>query len=341
MNNSEQFDTLIREYIKNDEKYELQIRSFKSFLERNGLIELAFSLRRHHVESFFLDSLDSKIGTESQVISHISALKALFNFLIQSHYDYDELLGYISTDAFRADMISRVDEIKNKKMLSIELLARVLCRIDDYIYYENQYKTNGHRKDQLYFEMMISRIYIKLSLIIPLKTSQMLSVCIGDIRKANVRTINYNGVIVKVPSGLRKEIIDTIDYAEKKYGRKYNSEEGLFTYLYGCIDKKIEPSTINQTLPRIYKALGIPEMLERSEGGKKSNFVYPAECYKITAISCLMESGANIVYLKKLTGLDTKTLLSEFDYEKVIDRKDSISASINSSIIQCDYYEYL
>ena len=45
------------------------------------------------------------------------------------------------------------------------------------------------------------------------------------------------------------------------------------------------------------------------------------------------------IYLEKLTGLDTKTLLSDFVFDNLNER--DIETNINSSLLQCEYYEYL
>ena len=80
-------------------------------------------------------------------------------------------------------------------------------------------------------------------------------------------------------------------------------------------------------------------MLEKVSGGKREKYVYPAGSYKKTAIYNMLSNGANIVYLEKLTGLDTKTLLSDFVFDS-LDSK-AVEKNINSSLLLCGYYEYL
>lgn len=89
----------------------------------------------------------------------------------------------------------------------------------------------------------------------------------------------------------------------------------------------------------MYEGLGLVEMLEKVSGGKRGKYIYPAGSYKKTAIYNMLNNGANIVYLEKLTGLDTKTLLSDFVFDNLNER--DIETNINSSLLQCEYYEYL
>lgn len=53
----------------------------------------------------------------------------------------------------------------------------------------------------------------------------------------------------------------------------------------------------------------------------------------------MLVNGANIVYLVKLTGLDIQTLLSDFEYDSLNTR--AVDSNLNSSLLACDYYEYL
>ena len=94
----------------------------------------------------------------------------------------------------------------------------------------------------------------------------------------------------------------------------YNVEE----YLERCLD-----SLVNQTL----KDIEIIIVNDGSTDGSKEKIQKYINKYK------------NIVYLEKLTGLDTKTLLSDFVFDNLNER--DIETNINSSLLQCEYYEYL
>lgn len=82
-------------------------------------------------------------------------------------------------------------------------------------------------------------------------------------------------------------------------------------------------------------------MLKQRLVGKKYQYVYPSESYKTTAILELLNNGVNIVYLKKLTGLEIDALLSNYDFNKPVEYIDIESANINNSLINTNYYSYL
>ncbi len=247
--------------------------------------------------------------------------------------------GYISNPAFRERYKEKVDEVRNKGVLSIEMINKILCAMDSYVE-EHKNTIFKKKKDELaFYNILITRLFVKISMLVPLKTTQMLELFIGDVFDDSWRSITCNDVEIKIPNNLRKDIIYTLNYANKKYGIKYNPNDSLFGYLYKCDGKKNNTDTINTTFPRVYKTLGLSEMLETVIRGKKKTYIYPAESYKKTAIVNMICNGANIVYLTKLTGLEIKTLLADLDYDELV--KGDVNRNLNNSLISCEYYEYL
>lgn len=221
----------------------------------------------------------------------------------------------------------------------MKLVNKVLCSIDTYIDKSRIDTFNKQLDESLYLDVLIARLFIKLSLIIPLKTSQILELVLGDVNDENFRCITHNHVTIKIPNNLRKDIIFTIKYTEKRYGISYKEDDRIFDYLYSSGNKKGKREGINNTLPRVYERLGLDEMLEMVSVGKKNRYLYPAESYKRTAIYNMLRNGANIVYLVELTGLDIQTLLTDFEYDGLNSR--DVDFNLNTSLLACEYYEYL
>ena len=337
--NIEEFNLLVDEYLKQDSRYERQIRNFQSFLKEYGLEDKVFNLYEDNINDFFEYAVEHNIGTDAQLSIHIAALKGLFSFLIDNNRKFSELNGYISTASFRERLSNKVDRTVSKKFISEELLQKILVTIDEYIEYNSGLEAKGNHEESFYLDVIIARLFIKLSLLLPLQTGQIIDIKLGDVRSTQFREIIHNDVKVKLPNNLRKDIINSVNYAEMKYRVKYSTEDKIFEYLYSCENKKGQREGINRTLPRVYEGLGLVEMLEKVSGGKRDKYIYPAGSYKKTAIYNMLNNGANIVYLEKLTGLDTKTLLSDFVFDNLNER--DIETNINSSLLQCEYYEYL
>lgn len=337
MNNFTQFKTLVEEYYKTDETYKIQIEKFIKYLKDNNLQNKVFNLYSKDIDDFFESLLETKIGVLPTLTRQIVALKSLFGFLMSREYKFAELNGYISDTSFKKKLVPYVEKSRNKEKLPPELLLNILQKIDNYI---DSYSENSQKCD-IYLRFLIARLFIKLSLLLPLKATQMLDICIGDITNPHCRTIWHNGITIKVPNNLRKDIIYTIKFVEQKYNKTYSSDDRIFHFLCTCLIKKISTTSIRDILERVYGILEINEMLETIPIGKKEMHIYTAECYKLTAIANMIENGVNIVYLTKLTGLDISTLVSTVDMEEKFENKDVVSTDINNALLFSGYYEYL
>ncbi|MBA4688120.1 MAG: hypothetical protein H2184_13260 [Candidatus Galacturonibacter soehngenii] len=337
--NFERFNILVDEFLKVDSKYKLQIENFRDYLDEYKLTDKVFNLYETNIDEFFKHAMKKSIGTKSQLVSHIAALKSLFNYFIDNNLKFSDLNGYISNPAFKEKYSHKVDEVCNKDILSIEMINKILNTMDLYISNQCDGIFRNKSEEAAYLHVLIARLFIKVSLLLPLKTSQVLEIKLGDVYKEDWREIYWNDVKVKVPNNLRKDILFTLGYVQNKFGKKYTPKVKIFELLYSCEGKKNSTDSINATFPRVYKRLQLNEMLETTLKGKKNNYRYPAESYKKTAITNMLSNGANIVYLIKLTGLDAQALLVDFDYGNLNDW--DVTRNINSSLLACSYYEYL
>ncbi len=337
--NIEIFNSFVKEFLHKDSTYKQQIENFQAYLKKYKLEDRVFNLYETNIDDFFEYAFEHNIGTDAQLTSHIAALKSLFGFLIDKKQKFSDLNGYISTTSFKEKYLERVDRSFSKKFLPMTLINKVLFTLDLYIEKNKEGNFLKHNDETLYLDALIARLFIKISLILPLKTTQLLDVSLGDVRSESFRFVLYNDVMIKIPNNLRKDILFTVEYVEKKYGNIYTADDKIFVYLYSAANKKGQREGINNTLPRVYEHLGLDEMLEMICTGKKNRYLYPAESYKKTAIYSMLVNGANIVFLVKLTGLDIQTLLSDFKYDSL--NIKNVNSNLNSSLLLCDYYEYL
>ena len=341
MNNAERFRSLVNELLKDDPKYQNELNNFMKYLKDRVLEDKVFNLNVTHIDEYFIYSFDTKIGAVPTLITHISALKSLFDFLIRKEIDFKSLYGYIDTAGFKENLSKKLIETFKKPIMDSTLLNSTLYKMDVYIDNNINKSFKNISTKKRFFEVLICRIYAKLNLILPLKPAEMLELKFYNIHNDNVRSILHNGINIKIPNSLRKQIIQTINYAQTNLETSYLELDRLFCFLYSAIDKKASTTSISNSFTKTYTDLEIHEMLKQRPGGKKDKFIYPSESYKITAISSMLENGTNILYLKKLTGLDMGTLIADFDFQKETKLKDNISIDINNGIVNSDYYTYL
>ena len=121
-----------------------------------------------------------------------------------------------------------MDKLENgsqKKIIPMDILQKLLYKMDYYFS-----KDHGKSQDKIY-HLLIARVYIELSLIIPLKPSDLLEIKVGELRYETVRTIVHNSISIQLPKSVRTHIIESIDFAEKQYDAKYSEKDSLFIFL--------------------------------------------------------------------------------------------------------------
>lgn len=339
MNNWEIFKRLIEELMASDCKYNNELKNFLKYLSDRMLEDKVFDLSISDIDNYFIYATDSKIGSLPTLTTHIVALKNLFNYLISKNLNFRELYAHINTSAFKDNLSRIVADSFKKPIIPETLLKSTLYKMDKYI--EKGFKYSIPNNKKRFHEAMIARLYAKLSLIIPLKVNEMLDLKLGNIKDINTRTIEYNGISIKISNSLRNQIIDTVEYTEKTYKSFYSQDDKLFIFLYKAINREASTSSIRDSFVKTYKEIEVPEMLKQRHDGKKYKYIYPAESYKTTAILEMLNNGVNIVYLKQLTGLDVGTLLSNYNFNSENQIIDKVSTNINNGINNTNYYTYI
>lgn len=280
ISNIERFNDLVNEYLKTDSNYKKQIEIFKEFKKEHNLEDRFFYLYETNIDEFFEYALEKNIGTESPLTSHIAALKGLFGFLIANNLKFAELNGYIGSTTFRKKFFDKVEKTTSKNVLSKEMLSNILYTLDKFVDEHKDGQFKNQTEEDAYFDAIIAQLFIKISLLIPLQTTQVLKLELGDVRDYEFRNVVYNDIIIKLPNNLRKDIIYAVEYAEQKYGKLYKTIDKIFEFLYRCAGKKGKREGINGTLPRVYKKLGLDEMLEKNQAGKGINICIQLEVIK-------------------------------------------------------------
>ncbi len=336
MENGENFRRLIENLIEKDNKYENALRTFLNYLIENGLSDYCFDLSLRDIDKYFESLIKVKIDSPSTLNSHIAGLTSLFVYLMENYFNFRELHAYINTPQFKNKILEKIDTGSKKSVIPINLLTDVLSKIEKYL--EGDLTS---QKDKKIYDVLIARLYIKLSLLIPLKASEIITLQIGDVKSESFREIYFNNITIKIPNGVRTEIINTVNFAEMRYDLKYVNSISLFEFLYNATNQRSSTMKISETLIRTYKIIGASAMLETYKSGTKNISLYPPESYKKTAILEMLNKGVNIVYLRQLTGLDINSLISDYDIDSPVSDVDVKSYNINSGTINTEYYAYL
>lgn len=335
METGREFVRLLNKMLSEDPQYDNELNTFLQYLKRENLLDKCFDLSLHDIDEFFDSLIGVKMGVLSTLHIYIAALSSFFEYLLKENHNFRNLLGYIGSAKFKEKYINKLEEGSQKKIIPIDILQKLLGKMDCYFSQQNKKSTDKR------YHLLIARVYIELSLIIPIKPGDLLKLKVGKIKNITVREIVYNHISVKLPKTVRTHIIEIIDIAEAHYHAKYSEEEELFVFLYKAIGKKVNPSTITGELQKLYRELEMDELLQTYKSGTKNISFYPLESYKKTAIFEMLNNGVNIVYLKQLTGLELNALLADYNLEMMKSDVDMKSYNINSGIVNTAYFTYL
>lgn len=341
MNNRISFENMLNDLLTKDNKYSNELTIFKNYLIGSKLIDQVFDLSINDLDDYFDSLYTDKVGFKATLTTHISALKTLFNYMISNKYNFRSLLAHISTKSFREQAEERVKDGVKKGIIPIELLNSTLYKMDEYISINANAEFTGINEERRYYYVVLACLYAKLTLLIPIKPKDMLIKIFGDIRNESVRHIEHQGIVINIPNGLRRQIINTIDYAEKKYNITYSSEQPLFVFLFKAIVKNVTTSSLATAFEKAYEEIGEQKMLEKNPNEIKDKYTYTAESYKATAICELLNNGIDLLYLHQLTGLDHNALLANYDENAMDKLVDIKSKNINGSIINTGFFTYL
>ena len=336
MRNEEHFKELVNKLNNIDHKYDNELNIFVNYLVSNGLIDRCFDLTPYDMDKYFESLINVKIGSSSSLNRHIAALSALFEYLYSEKLGFRSLHGYINMNDFRNKYLVKLDAGSKKEIIPKDILIDVLNKIDTYY---KEHKTE--KENSKFYHFLLARLYVELSLIIPLKPNDMAKLKLGDIKNPTFNEVEYNGIFVKLPKSVRYNIIETIKYAEKYYQVKYTEKVALFEFLYAAVNMQPQSNTISDELKKLHRVIGATEMLKTYKTGTKNMSQYPVESYKKTAIFEMLNNGVNILYLKQLTGLDIGTLLSDCDLDNLKSNVDIKSQNINNGIVNSSYFGFL
>lgn len=342
MTNWDNFCKITDELLENNDTYENEVGIFKKYLKTKQLEDRVFNLDTRDIDNYFQYCFDnSKIGSGSTLTAHFAALKVLFNYLEDKQINFKTLNGYINTISVKEKLTKQFKESLKTSIIDDELLQKILYSFDTYIDNNITKNITGINPKRTFLNILVGRIYIKLSLIIPLKVGEIINLPLYNMDSDETRTITHNEITIKLPNSIRIQIIQTIKYIEENCDIKYDGQQKLFEFLFEAIDNKFSSGKITEVLKKSYKELKIEEMMETKVSGVKKRKIYTCESYKTTAILNMVKNGTDILALKQLTGLDFSALIKNYDLDEKIVNEDIKSTEINNGISKSNYFVYL
>ncbi|WP_434752281.1 hypothetical protein [Paenibacillus amylolyticus] len=319
------------EYLSNDETYRNHVTKFVRYITSIGKGNLPITITKDDVIKCIEHyNQQGKIKTISTMESHLESIKAFYKYLVGRKYADDIFNNIASFQDFKDKIASRYNltNPKNRAYWDESELVDILEAIDGYferITLAEIAKVNEKKK---YFKFLVLRLFIKLTLIAPTKRSVICALKKSDF-SADFRFMIVNEVIVRIPSGLTRDITNSIKIAEFTKQRSFEENESILDFVY---NDEFRVGSLNEFFCTFLKSINLFEIPDHIVS-------YPVEVIMDSALYEMVKNGANPALIAKINGTKISALEKKF-YSNGIPINDS-DELINHEIAKNRYYNYI
>ena len=263
--------------------------------------------------------------------AHLEALKSFYDYLsrtdklpdIFTDYDYKDYKEEIVKKYELSEPVER-DSFKCEEI--IEILAAMEKLME-----QSLEEGVGLRDEERYLQRIIMRLFIKITLIAPAKRNIIGQIKMNDF-EGNFKILNINKIKINIPCGLSRDIIQAIQYAECKNGKRAGKTDKIFEFIYRHKGKFTDES-LNTWFLNLLQDIGYIEKTKRR--------TYPVEPIRNGAISIMVNNMVNPLLISKITGIGFSRLETQYYGTMKSEYKDYLDKNINKAIAQNEYYSYI
>lgn len=326
------------EFISQDSTYTRQVGNFISFLktpESEKIGNPAFITK---------EDVDRFIGSSPQIkyidtmASYLEGLKAFDAFLFSNGYNGKYILPK-NTDYsnFKRDLAVKYNlkERIERDYLESSVIQDILNSFDEY-FMATPYDALGKEAKERYIYWLCLRVYIKICLLAPAKKAKLLKLTFANFG-SEFRSVTVNGIVVKIPNGLRFNILESLKIVKKISNITWLSTDYFFQYYTAAVKGKKEfiGTALNAKFCKYLKDNNLIEI-----GNKKTSF--SLEVLSNSTVHQMILNGTNPYYISQITDISIGQLASKYyNHIEDIAIETTAETEINKSIACCDYYQYL
>lgn len=320
-----------KEYLTVDESYENHLNKFINYIKHINKADMPIRINLEDVEACIKYHNDlGQINTVSSMANHLESLKAFYKFLVSKGWATDifaEVYDYKAYKKHLADKFN-LEEIKERELFDESAIKEIIIALDDYIESGINKNLSGQKRKR-FISYIILNLFIKFTLIAPVKRGVICNIK-RESFSTDFRTITINEVRINVPNGLRKEIIQSVELAEKLKNKKFEKGNRLFYFLN---EGSFRPEDLNTWFCNMLKEFNIVDI-------PRDKTTYSVETVRNSVITELILKGFNLALISKISGISISTLESRYYKVKFYDSEE-INKLINEGIASISYYNYI
>ncbi|MBQ6806830.1 MAG: hypothetical protein IJO97_05300 [Lachnospiraceae bacterium] len=323
------------EYMLNNKpSYVSHVNKFIAYLKIMDLADRPKAIDRNIVDACigYYRNEKKELNARATMEAHLEALKSFYDYLGREGKAEDIFPDYDYQD-FKEKMVKKYELLEPVERGSFECeeVIEILKNLDQSIG-EFSYEESGIRDEERYLQRIILRIFVKITLIAPAKRNVITRIKNKDFEDS-YKKLNVNSVKVNIPSGLSRDIINAIRYAEEKNSVEIEDDDELFEFIYRY-KGNFRGESLNTWFNNVIKDFNI----FNGEAGKKT---YPVEPIRNTAIQMMADNMVNPVFISKITGITFSSIEAQYYKSQNSQYEEYINRNINRAIAQNDYYYYI
>lgn len=326
------------EFIELDNTYQKQVSKFIEFLKntQENRISQAALLSEKDIDEFIGQS--NQIKYVDTMASYLEGIKKFDDFLMSKGYNNRYIIP--RGDAFsnlKKDLANKYEfkERVERDCLSSVDIQNILHSMDCY-FFNTDFGALSKEGKERYIYWLCLRVYVKISLLAPAKKSVLMNLRFNDF-DINFRTVKINGIIIRIPNGLRYNILHSLEFVRAESNVTWKSTDRFFEYYTTPVKSKNDTlaTALNTKFCKYLKDHNLLDI-------ESSRTSFSLEVLSISTIYQMIENGTNPYYISQITGISIGQLASKY-YNRLQEISCEITAEseINKSIASCDYYQYL
>ena len=312
--------------------YENHVNKFIEYIREVGKLDTPARINLNDVKEcigYYVEKGDTK--AQGSMKSHLESVKSFYRYLMDNG-KADDIFVQMNYEELKNELIEKYNlvEKQEREIFPMDIIKEILTQLDDILDVDYE-KIGGINEPKRYSKYMILRVFIKIILIAPAKRQT-----IFDITSKNFdddyRTVKINGIYVKVPNALRRDILVAMKHKNVEINKE-NRDKKFFHLLYG---KDFGVGELNDWFCMFLKKT---EILYLS----KDKHSYALEVIMKTAINNMAERLANPYFISRINGTKIASIEKTYYKEKKenIEYSVSVENEINWEIAKCDYYNYI
>lgn len=333
-------DQLIEGYlVEYGDKYKTNISHFHRYLKEIGKTDKLNAITIEDVKNYVgYGKAKGIIHTSKTMEYHLESIKDFYKYLTEKGI-FNSIFSSVVYNHFKQDLQKFYDlkEVVPRGIFSDAEIDKILNAFKRYFVETNYEELVGKQARKSYKRYMMASLFVKLTLLIPVKRKVISSIKISDF-SVDFYSVYINGYFVELPKSIKADVKNMLAFVKKYEQREYKENEMLFDYVMG---REFKGENFNVYFASFCneQLKGIKDSVEQTENLNKYTVV-TENLRNYAMVSFLKNNDVDLIQYAKLCGVSPNTVVEKLQLVNESEQIDS-NSKLNRDLQQVAYYEEL